>query len=435
MKNRILTTANILMPNETIDKEKWAVIACDQYTSQPEYWETISNTIGNAPSALNLVLPEIYLNKPDIKTHIEKIHHTMQEYLSNGTLQNLGEGLVLVSRQTNGKIRHGLVAAVDLECYDYNGTASEIRPTEKTVVERIPPRLAVRQGACLEMPHIMLLIDDPGKKIIEPLFDHLSDYQTIYDTNLLMRGGNLHGYFIPKGPKTDKIIESFDLLSNPEIFRQKYNLKKDYPILPFAVGDGNHSMATAKAYWEEIKKKLPSEEVQNHPARFALVEIVNIHESSLIVEPIHRVLFHVDSQDLFSSAEGFYSKHGCTFERMDVAPVQLPDAHYFPYFSATGIGVVKITNPAWSLPLATLQSFLDDYLASHPEVSIDYIHGSDTTVELATKGDNLGFLLPDIQKNDIFKGVICDGVLPRKTFSMGQAFEKRYYMEARKITK
>lgn len=435
MKNTILHTSEMYLPSASVDQEKWAVVACDQYTSQPEYWETVTNTVGDAPSTLHLILPEMYLNQPDMDQRIQTIHQTMDQYLTDGTLQNVGDGLILVSRQSGGAIRHGVVCAVDLEAYDYNGSASPIRPTEKTVVERIPPRLAVRKGASLELPHIMLLIDDPEKKIIEPLFDDVSQYQEVYNTNLLMRGGDLKGYFIPKGEKTQAIFDAFAELGDPEHFRQKYDLQKDYPTLFFAVGDGNHSMATAKAYWEEIKQTLSPEEAENHPARFALVEIVNIHESSLIIEPIHRVLFNADPQALFAAAESYYTAHGCTFERLDVPPVQEEGVHYFPYFSAAGIGVLKIENPAWSLPLATLQSFLDDYLASHPETSIDYIHGSDTTVELATKDNNIGFLLPDISKNGLFKGVICDGVLPRKTFSMGHAYEKRYYMEARKIVK
>lgn len=437
MRKRCTHVPHIMMPQSGTDLSKWAVVACDQYTSQPEYWDETDSIVGEAPSTLRLTLPEVYLEEADVADRVTDIHRTMAKYSKDGILVELPAGMVLTERFSGGASpRRGLVLAVDLEAYAYKpGSQSLIRPTEKTVEERIPPRLKVRQGASLELPHIMLLIDDPSRTVIEPLFAQLDRFQKLYDTDLMQNGGHINGWFIPQGADTDEIEARLDALCERDAFNQKYGLTEDLPLLPFAVGDGNHSMATAKAYWEEVKKGLDAQAQETHPARFALVEVVNIHDESLIIEPIHRVMFNVSVNHLLESAKKFYKAHGCKAS-IGEAPAETPaaGAHTFPFCTATRREVLTVESPKWAIPLATLQAFLDDYLASYPDAKIDYIHGADVVEQLGCKEGNMGFLLPELEKNDLFRGVILDGVLPRKTFSMGEAHEKRYYMEAKRIT-
>lgn len=436
MANRCTHIPTILLPRAGADLSKWAVIACDQYTSQPEYWAETDRTVGSAPSTLRLTLPEVYLEEADVADRTDAIHRTMRRYREDGTLRALPAGVILTERWSGGSCpRRGIVLAVDLEAYEYTpGSASLIRPTEKTVVERIPPRLKVRQGACMELPHIMILIDDPDRAIIEPLFAETDKLEKVYDTDLMQGGGHINGWFIPKGETTDRIEAGLEALCNRETFNRKYGCTDAQALLPYAVGDGNHSMATAKAYWEDIKAGLSAEEQQNHPARYALVEMVNIHDESLIIEPIHRILFDVDADDLLGSLTAFYQTQGCKSYVADAAPAGT-DAHVFPFCAAEKSGVLVVEKPKWAIPIATMQTGLDVYLETHPSARIDYIHGEDVVRTLGVKPGNLGFLLPDIAKNDLFRGVVFDGVLPRKTFSMGEAHEKRYYMEAKMIVK
>ena len=436
MANRCTRTPSILFPKEGTDLSKWAVIACDQYTSQPDYWEETDRTVGDAPSTLRLTLPEVYLEDADVADRTATIHRTMQDYMQNGTLRTLPAGVVLTERWSGGNCpRRGVVLAVDLEAYEYTaGSASLIRPTEKTVVERIPPRLKVRQGACIELPHIMILIDDPDRRIIEPLFDKTASFSKLYDTDLMQNGGHITGWFIPQGAETDAIEAGLEALCDRGAFNRKYGCTDAQALLPYAVGDGNHSMATAKAYWEEVKQGLTAEEQADHPARYVLVEVVNIHDESLIIEPIHRILFGVQTENLLTELTAFYQSQGCRAYVAEQVPAD-DSAHCYPFRSADRTGVLVVENPKWSIPVATMQTGLDAYLESHPSVKIDYIHGEDVIRDLTAKPGNLGFILPDIAKNDLFRGVVFDGVLPRKTFSMGEAHEKRYYMEAKAIVK
>ncbi|WP_031473105.1 DUF1015 domain-containing protein [Agathobaculum desmolans] len=436
MANRCTRIPSILFPKEGTDLSKWAVIACDQYTSQPDYWEETDRTVGDAPSTLRLTLPEVYLEDADVADRTATIHRTMQDYMQNGTLRTLPAGVVLTERWSGGNCpRRGVVLAVDLEAYEYTaGSASLIRPTEKTVVERIPPRLKVRQGACIELPHIMILIDDPDRRIIEPLFDKTASFSKLYDTDLMQNGGHITGWFIPQGAETDAIEAGLEALCDRGAFNRKYGCTDAQALLPYAVGDGNHSMATAKAYWEEVKQGLTAEEQADHPARYVLVEVVNIHDESLIIEPIHRILFGVQTENLLTELTAFYQSQGCRAYVAEQVPAD-DSAHCYPFRSADRTGVLVVENPKWSIPVATMQTGLDAYLESHPSVKIDYIHGEDVIRDLTAKPGNLGFILPDIAKNDLFRGVVFDGVLPRKTFSMGEAHEKRYYMEAKAIVK
>lgn len=435
-----LHVPKILMPKEGVDLYKWSVIACDQYTSQPEYWTQAEKIVGDAPSTLKLTLPEVYLENPDEKRRVTAIHQNMEEYIKNGILQEMPAGFVLTKRSFGKEhSRYGLVAEIDLETYEYRkGEHSLTRPTEMTVEERIPPRLRVRQQAAIELPHIMLLIDDPECSIIESLVKRADSFRQIYDTELMLKGGHISGWLIPEGKETDVIMSKIEKLADPKVFREKYGLKEEYPLLNFAVGDGNHSMATAKAAWEQIKEGLTEEEYKAHPARYCLCEIVNIHDKSLEVEPIHRVLFGVEKEEFFRAAKTYYEEKGCQVEveqQADAVPSASEEEHCFAYCHESGRGVIKIIHPVWGIGVATIQTFLDVYLAEHKETKIDYIHGMDVVERLGTKEGNMGFLLPEIYKEDLFKGVIVDGVLPRKTFSMGEANEKRYYMEGKIIRK
>lgn len=426
----------LLMPREGIDLSKWAVIACDQYTSQPDYWNNADTIVGDAPSTLRLTLPEVYLEQPDVKERTAKIQDAMLHYQQDGTLTEYEPGMMLVERTTKSGTRRGVVLSFDLEAYDYQaGSQSLIRPTEKTVVERIPPRLAVREGASLELPHIMLLIDDPDRKVIEPLFADKDAFRKAYDTDLMLDGGHLSGWFVPEGKETAALIERLNGLADPETFNKKYGLTGEHAVLPYAVGDGNHSMATAKANWERIKQNLSEEERQDHPARFVLAEVVNIHDDSLEIEGIHRVLFHIHPREVFQAADDFFRLHGGMAYCGDPKSAPSTNVQSFPCMFHGEQVTLCIVDSSWALPVATLQNFLDDFLEKNPKSHIDYIHGADVVRELSQDARNMGFLLPDPAKEDLFRGVILDGVLPRKTFSMGEAQEKRYYMEARKIVK
>lgn len=427
----------ILLPKEGTDLYKWSVVACDQYTSQPEYWKETEENVGDAPSTLKLTLPEVYLESPEESAYVEAIHENMKQYVAEGILQELPKGFVLVERSFNKEhARNGLVVEIDLETYEYKkGEHSLIRPTEMTVEERIPPRLRVRQTASIELPHIMLLIDDPECSIIEPLIEKKHEFRKVYDTDLMQKGGHIAGYLIPEGEVTSKIMEQIERLADPQAFQAKYELEKEYPLLNLAVGDGNHSMATAKAAWDNIKNDLSEAEREQHPARFCLCEIVNVHDKSLEIEPIHRVVFGVDSQDLLNSAKEYYEAKGCSFmvEEGRHGAVATKESHCFEMCDTNGWKTMKVGNPVWGIAVASIQNFLDEYLANHKESKIDYIHGLDVVERLGMAEGNMGFVLPEVLKEDLFIGVIKDGVLPRKTFSMGEAHEKRYYMECKAI--
>lgn len=432
-----LRVPQILMPKEGTDLYKWSVVACDQFTSQPEYWKKTEEKVGDAPSTLKLTLPEVYLESEDEEARVAAIHETMESYLADGTLRELPRGFMLVERSFGkGYPRCGLVVEVDLETYEYKkGGNSLTRPTEMTVEERIPPRLRVRQTAAVEIPHIMLLIDDPAETVIEPLMARKQEFPLVYDTDLMQKGGHISGWLIPEGDETERIMTLVEMLADRDAFNQRYGLTEDYSLLNFAVGDGNHSMATAKAAWENIKENLSEEEYETHPARYCLCEIVNIHDKSLEIEPIHRVVFNVNEEDLLKAADEYYSAHGCEIYIRDAAkePYATEDEHAFVLCSEAGRKFIKVTRPAWGIAVATLQNFLDDYLAKNRLCKIDYIHGIDVVDSLSSKPGNVGFILPEVKKEDLFIGVIKDGVLPRKTFSMGEANEKRYYMECKKI--
>lgn len=414
-----LKKANILLPKNA-DMEKWAVIACDQYTSEPEYWKKVEEIVGDAPSTLKITLPEIYLEGKDVEQRIANINTEMDKLKQEGFFKVLENSLIYMERtQSNGKVRKGLIGMVDLEDYSYEkGSQTLIRATEGTVLERIPPRVKVRENATLELPHIMLLIDDEKKEIIEGLTSKVTESDAVYDFDLMQNGGHIKGYKVPDS-LVNKIFEGLENLAKKEVFEEKYQVK-DKGVLLFSVGDGNHSLATAKACYENLKKVLPKEEYENHPARYALVEIVNLHSEALEFEPIHRVVFGVNPKHMIEELGKYYEIS------------ENPEGQKIEYVYNGVNKEIYIKNPKSNLAVGSLQMFIDEYIKENGG-KVDYIHGDDVTRELGSKEGNIGFLLPNMKKTDLFKTVILDGALPRKTFSMGHSYDKRYYLEAREI--
>ena len=410
---------NILLPKDT-DMTKWSVIACDQYTSEPEYWDDVEKIVGNNPSTLNLTLPEIYLEESDVEERIKKINLNMEELVNSDFFNEYKDSMIYLERTgADGKVREGLIGIVDLEDYSYEkGSQTLIRATEKTVIERIPPRVKVRENASLELPHIMILIDDEKKEIIESLKNKVSENDKLYDFDLMKNGGHVKGYLLNENAM-DEVDKSLERLMDKEYFERKYDVT-DKGVLLFAMGDGNHSLATAKACYENLKKKIGEEEALNSKARYALVELVNLHSNALEFEAINRVIFNTNSVDLLNKLKEYYNinKEG-NGQKVRVITNNIDEDWY-------------IENPKSNIAVGSIQLFLDEYLSNN-DGKIDYIHGDDVTRELGSKENNVGFIFEAMKKTDLFKTVILDGALPRKTFSMGHANDKRYYLEARKI--
>ena len=417
MNTTAFHNADILIPKNE-DMHKWSVIACDQYTSEPEYWDEVYKTVGDAPSSLNLILPELYLENDNVSERIDNIHTAMDKYLSDGVFEEYKNAMVYVERiQGNGILRQGIVG--DLEKYDFSkGSTSEVRATEATVIERIPPRIRVRQGADLELPHIMILIDDPDNTVIEPLAD--KNMHKLYDFELMQNGGSIKGYLVDSETQ-EKINSALCELADPEKFCKKYNLENT-PVLLYAMGDGNHSLATAKEFYEQLKKATPDKDFSDHPARYALAEIVNLHSDALKFEAIHRLVCDVDCDKLISELT----------EALELS--ESTESDQYVIISCNGTEKkLYINKKSSNLSVGSLQNFLDGYIKENGG-KIDYIHGTDTVRNLAEKHSGIAFILPDMDKSQLFPTVIKDGALPRKTFSMGHAEDKRFYIEARKIT-
>lgn len=412
--------ADILLPKDA-DMTRWAVVACDQFTSEPEYWEAVEKTVGDAPSTLRLILPEAHLNAPDVDEMIAGINANMKKYLEEGIFRTYEDALIYVERtQSDGLVRHGLIGKVDLDCYDFTpGSGALIRATEGTVLDRIPPRVRVRRDAPIELPHIMVLIDNPEKTVIEPLAEATGGMELLYDFDLMQGGGHIRGWLL-NGEQKAAVAAALKGLEAPEVQEAKYGLKDAAPLL-YAMGDGNHSLATAKRCFEDLKEKL-GEAAYASPARYALVELVNNHDDALVFEPIHRVLFGVKPEEVLAALKAYYPG----------AYEGTGDGHVIRWCCGEKEGAVTVPHPAVQLAVGTLQGFLDAYKKEHP-FEIDYIHGDDTVRRLASQPGALGFFLPPMGKEQLFKTVMADGVLPRKTFSMGHAQDKRYYLEARKI--
>jgi hypothetical protein len=438
-----LEVPEILLPGQNVDLHRWAVIACDQYTSEPEYWAAVDRLVGDQPSTLRLVFPEVYLEDDHSDARIAGINASMNQYLSDGVLLPQDRGFVLVDRKTSHvPSRKGLVVALDLEAYDYRpGTKTLIRATEGTIVDRLPPRIRVRENAAIELPHIMVLIDDPEMTVIEPLFE--TDLEKVYDFELMQASGHLKGWRVAQPELLEQVANALEALARKERFQKRYKVTDDEVML-YAMGDGNHSFATAKAIWEQLKSDAADPaEVMDHPARYALVELVNVHDPGLEFEAIHRVVFDVSVEDLLEKADAYYLKAGTpcsveTYSGLDATTAAVEAAgaaHAVAFVTAGGFGLLRVDQPSLTLEVATLQTFLDDYLKSQPQARIDYIHGDDAVTRLGSQKGNIGFYLPSISKHDLFRTIVRDGALPRKTFSMGEADEKRFYLEARRITR
>lgn len=410
---------NILLPKNT-DMTKWSVIACDQYTSEPEYWNDVEKIVGDAPSTLKLTLPEIYLEDENVSERIAKINSNMKALLDEDFFNEYKDSMIYLERtQSDGKIREGLIGVVDLEAYSYEkGAETPIRATEKTVIERIPPRVKIRENAPLELPHIMILIDDDKKQIIENLKNKVSEDDIVYDFDLMKNGGHVKGYLLNE-ETMDEVDKGLKELADKEVFAKKYDVNNK-EVLLFAMGDGNHSLATAKACYEKLKETMSEEEYLNNPARYALVELVNLHSPALEFEAINRVIFNTEPEKLLNSLKEYYqiNKDG-NGQKIEVITNDVDEKWY-------------IENPKSNIAVGSIQIFLDEYLKNN-EGKIDYIHGEETTKNLAKQSGNVGFIFEAMPKNELFKTVILDGSLPRKTFSMGHSYDKRYYLESRKI--
>ena len=412
--------ADILLPKNT-DMSKWAVVACDQYTSEPEYWADAEKIIGTSKSTLDLILPEVYLEGDDVDERIEKIHGKMDEYMSEDTFSEYKDALIYIERtQADGKVRAGIVGGIDLEQYDYNkGSKSKVRATEATVVERIPPRIKVRRGAPVELPHIMILIDDAKKSIVEPLAEKKDSFEKVYDFDMMKNGGHITGWLIDKDTQA-QLLDTLEKFDSQEEFSARYGYENE-PPLTFAMGDGNHSLATAKAFYEEQKAANAGKDMSNARCRYALVEIVNLHSPALEFEAIHRICTGIDRAKLMAEMT---EALGLSKEPAAQKITVVTDGRHEDFY---------IHKESSKLTVGSLQNFLDGYMKANGG-KIDYIHGIEVIDNLSQSADALGVLLPDMAKSELFPTVICDGALPRKTFSMGHAWDKRYYVEARKIT-
>lgn len=413
-----VTVPEILLPAPGIDLSKWAVIACDQFTAEPAYWERVQGLVGGAPSTYHMIFPEAYLGG-DAAVRIASIHRAMHTYLQQGALAAALRGFVLVERHTSTGRRLGLTVAVDLERYDFSpGAHSLIRPTEGTIVERIPPRVRIREGAPVEVTHVMLLVDDPGHRLIAPLYAQRDGLRALYDVPLMQDGGRVRGWAVDGPQELGHVARALEALSGGGAEK-----------LLFAVGDGNHSLATARQCWLNVREGLSPAQREAHPARFALVEVVNLHDEALAFEPIHRVVFGAEPEQLSEAWAAYAQKRGLGLECASAIWGQQGGE----FVSMRGTRPWRLTSPRDALTVATVQDFLDAFVEEHPGMEIDYIHGEEAVRTLCQKERVCGCLLPPLEKAALFPAVRTGGVLPRKTFSMGEAQDKRYYMECRVI--
>ena len=427
-KTPCFSPAHILLPSEQIPVGQWGCVACDQFTSDRSYWEKAAQAAAGGPSTLDLILPEVYLEEDDVDARISAIHAAMDDYTRN-VLTRAVDGFIYVERtEQSGRVRQGLVGRIDLEAYSYaEGAVPAIRPSEHTVESRIPPRMAVRRGARLETPHIMMLADDPGCTLIEPIGEKKEQLRKVYEGDLMLNGGHIAGWAVEDPALLAQIDSALNALGSQEAFDARYPQAKGGAPLTLAVGDGNHSLASAKACWEELKKTLTPEQAENHPARWCLAEVCNVHSPAIEIEPIHRVLFNVDCATVLLSLITWSDSNmvGCCFGGSKKQPFTLAGPHM--------ANVLSFEDPTEPLTVGTIDDFISDYIERHPEAKVDYVHDEPAVRALCKQGA-VAFLMPPFAKSDLFRGVVMGGVLPRKTFSMGHAEEKRYYIECRKIT-
>ena len=408
----VFKSTDILIPNHS-HMEKWSVIACDQFTSDPAYWQRVRQAAGEDPSTIHLILPEAELGSENEAQTVKNINAAMERYLAENVFCVYPNSYVYVERTlVDGSVRPGLLGAVDLEAYDYHpGSNSAIRATEKTVLERIPPRQRVRKDAALELPHVLMLCDDDEKSLIEPITAVKDSLPKLYDFDLMEQGGHIRGWLV-QGAVADEFDKRF--ASFAATVESKYADLGGSVLL--AVGDGNHSLATAKSCYEALKAANPGVDLSGHPARYSLVELENIHDASQVFEPIHRILLGIDGEKLRADLQKLLGSEGF--------PVRL--------ICNGREETIVLDHVHGEMAVAILQPFLDAWLEENGG-QIDYIHGDEELRQLAAGDNCAGFLLPPMAKHELFRGVIAGGVLPRKTFSMGHAREKRYYLEGRMI--
>jgi hypothetical protein len=424
----------LLLPRPGIDLRKWAVIACDQYTSEPAYWRRVAEEVGDAPSTLHLIYPEVYLEAPDKPARIEAIQRAMRRYLAENLFVEHA-GAVYVERRLGSRVRRGLMLELDLECYDYSAqSTSLIRPTEGTMVERLAPRIAVRSGAELELPHILVLVDDAEGTVIEPLAASRDALAPLYETELMLGGGRVAGFAVD-GKRGEQVVRALQALADPRACARRYGLPEGTPPMLFAMGDGNHSLATAKSIWAQIKAAVGVD----HPSRWALVEVVNIHDPALDFAPIHRLLFGVKVDVRTALRQQFGDKVTFTDvptgEAMRARLRELPAVRQAAGLIGPGahFAVAEFNDPPSSLAVGTLQPFVDCLVEDGAAANVDYVHGDETLERLAQQAGCLGFHIGTVGKSELLRRVVREGPLPRKTFSMGEADEKRFYVEARRI--
>lgn len=413
----------ILIPEEKINKKKWGVVACDQFTSNEDYWEKTAKIVGGAPSTLHIIVPEAFLKNKDVDERIGHAKETMSKYIEDGVLVRLPKGIVLVERETSFGTRVGIVLAIDLEKYDIDHTKKPlIRATEQTVVERIPPRMKMREGAVIESPHVMLMIDDPEDTVVGPVYQARGKHTKVYDTPLMQDGGHLKGWFVEDEDVLDGIVDALEQLR-----------KKAEEGMLFAVGDGNHSLASAKAVWDKQKDEMSDEERQDSQLRYALVEVTNLYDKGLAVHPIHRVLFNIEPSNGLRTLISILNDMGVEARMMYTRGTRghKEDGQAILFESKMSKGRIEITKPKHGLLAVTLTHALDELLKQMPKANIDYIHGDEAFHELAKGHASLGFMMEPMTKEQLFESIIEYGVLPRKTFSLGEAEEKRYYYECR----
>lgn len=419
---------DVLLP--TSDLLPWAVVACDQFTSQPEYWREADDIVGDQPSTLRLIFPEVYLDEPDPEQRIAAINASMADYLARGLFTEYPATMVLVRRETRlGVVRWGLMVALDLEQYSWQPDArSLIRATEGTILDRLPPRVAIRQNAPLELPHIMVLVSDDDRRLIEPLAAATDRLTPLYDSELMLEGGRVSGWAVTTQIDLEHVADALQ--------RLRAALDPANPLL-FAMGDGNHSFATAKSIWNEVSQTLTPEQRVDHPARFCLVELENIYDPGLEFEPIHRVLFGTD-RAMFERALagqcGSFERSTVTDTPALLDEIEQRDAQAFGFIDAEGPAVYRLSKPVASIAAGTLQRTIDA-LVEAGSGHVDYIHGVSVADELGRAPGNLALLLPQVPKDAFFASILADGALPRKTFSLGEAQDKRYYLETRRITR
>lgn len=401
MKNAF-TPAKILLPKQ--NPETWAVIACDQFSSEREYWDRVTERVGDRPSTLHMVVPEAYLGSISMEEASLSRNEKMAKYLTEDVFAVHENALIYVEREiTGGKIRRGIIGKLDLEAYDYlAGTNPPARASEKTVVDRLPPRIKVRSGACLEMPHILVLIDDEKRGAVEPLTEKKDSFEKVYDFDLMEDGGHIRGWKLSE-EEANRVTEAMDALGQREV--------------QFVIGDGNHSLAAAKDCWREIKKTLSPEEIENHPARFALVEICNVYDEGIEFEPIHRIVFNCNPEEVLADL---------------VARAGDERGRELETIANGKRGSVKIVNNSLGGLIGAVQKVLDEWEETKG-VTVDYIHDEKALEELALQPNSLAIFLPAMDKSDLFTTVEKDGVFPKKSFSIGHARDKRYYLECRKI--